>query len=200
MIEPRAGGGTVERAPAMDESALQRIRSALQRSVQVVEHRPAKAIGTAVTRVRVREGMTCEVRDGDWDLVIDLPVRWGGADEGPNPGVVGRGALGACLSMAYLRWAADAGLPIDSLEVEIQADYDARGELGLADVTPAYTEVCYTVDVRSPAPPEELRRAFERAEERCPWLKVFADPMPMRRELRLESSDPGARSLDGEEA
>ena len=185
------------RRTALGDETAEKIRTALERSVRTIERRPSKAIGTAVTRVRVEEGMTCEIREGDWVLSADLPARWGGSERGPNPGVLGRGALGACLSMAYVRWAAEAGLPLDRLEVEIEADYDARGELGMADVTPAYTEVRWRVEVESPAPEEEVRRVFARAEERCPYLTVFADPAPMRRELVIGGSGGRGASAAG---
>ncbi|MDH3731898.1 MAG: OsmC family protein [Gemmatimonadota bacterium] len=171
-------------APALDPST-EKMTAACQRMARTVELRPSTAIGTATTSVRVTHGMTCEVADGDWALTLDMPDRWGGNDRGPNPGVFGRAALGSCLAMAYRRWAAENSLPIHSLEVTVEADYDARGELGLADVTPAYTEVRYIVAVESDASETEVRRVFDLAETRCPYLVVWRDPMPMRRELQV---------------
>lgn len=165
----------------------QRILGALSRMVGVVEARPERALGTARTHVRSVDGMTCEVTEGDWRLTLDLPERWGGNDRGPNPGTFGRAALGACLAMAYRRWAAENHLPIRALEVEIEADYDARGELGMADVTPAYTQTRYVVSVETDAPPDEVRRVFDLAEERCPYLHVWQDPLDVRRDLRIVS-------------
>lgn len=167
------------------DPSVEHMKTAYQRMVRTVERRPEKARGTAKTRVRVTDGVTCEVSDGDWELTLDLPERWGGNNAGPNPGVLGRASLGSCLAMAYRRWAAEHGLPIRSLEIEIEADYDARGELGLADVTPAYTEVRYTVRVESDAPEAEVRRVFDLAETRCPYLVVWRDPIAMRRDLRI---------------
>jgi len=166
----------------------ERIRSALRRAVGTLEARPGRALGTARTRIRAVDGLTCEVTDGDWRLTLDLPERWGGNDRGANPGVFGRAALGACLAMAYRRWAAENDLPVRALEIEIEADYDARGELGMADVTPAYTQARYIVSVETDAPAEEVRRVFDLAEERCPYLHVWRDPLDVRRELRIEAS------------
>ena len=171
--------------PAPADAADEKIMAAFRRMVRTVETRPARAIGTARTSVRVASGMTCEVTDGEWNLTLDLPERWGGNGAGPNPGVYARAALGSCLAMAYRRWAAAHDLPMRSLEVELEADYDARGELGVADVTPAYTEVRYIVSVESAAPPAEIRRVFDLAERRCPYLVVWSQPMSMRRELRI---------------
>lgn len=183
---------------------MEKIRRAYERNAKAVRLRPGVGQGTAVTRVRVRDGLTCEVEEGAWRLVGDMPEKWGGDDRGPNPGVFGRAALGTCLAMGYLRFAAARGVPIASLEVEVQADYDARGELAVADVTPAYSEVRYVVTVESDAPEEAVLEVLDEADEHSPYLCVFREPIPVRREVRLgrtgeraEADAPSARRDDG---
>lgn len=189
--EGETGAATAARGDAME-----RIRASHARRVNVVETRPSSAIGTAVTTARVTDGLSCEVEEGPYRFEVDLPERWGGNDRGPNPGVYGRTALAACLAVSYVRWSADRGLPIEGLEVEVEADYDARGELGVDDdVTPAYTEVRYTVRVETDAPEEDVRRVFDYADEKCPYLHVWADPLDLRRELRV--SRPAADRGEG---
>jgi uncharacterized OsmC-like protein len=170
---------------SLSGETVERMKAARQRMVKTVEMRPSLARGTAKTRVEVVEGATCRVTDGDWEVVVDLPERWGGNNAGPNPGVFGRASLGSCLAMAYQRWAAENDLSIRSLTIEIEADYDARGELGVADVSPGYAEVRYIVSVESDAPEDEVRRVLDLAETRCPYLIVWRDPNVMRRELRI---------------
>lgn len=173
-------------ATAVPGDAAERIRVSHARQVEAVRARPGRAVGTAVTTARVTDGLTCEVEEGSYRLVVDLPERLGGNGRGPNPGVYGRTAFASCLAMAYVRWAADNRLPIDRLEVEVEADYDARGELGVEDdVTPAYTRVRYTVRVETDAPEDEVRRVFDYADEKCPYLHVWTDPLDVRRELRI---------------
>ncbi|NIV03707.1 MAG: OsmC family peroxiredoxin, partial [Calditrichae bacterium] len=58
----------------------------------------------------------------------------GGNNQGPNPGIFGRAALGSCLAIGYMRWAAKLGVPISKIDIEVQTDYDARGEYGVAKV------------------------------------------------------------------
>jgi uncharacterized OsmC-like protein len=171
----------------LKDPAVERIRTTLDRMRNTVEKRPARALGTARTRVRVVDGLTCEAEERDERLTIDMPERWGGNGQGPNPGMVGRSALGACLAMSYLRWAAAHDLPIRSLEIEIEADFDARAELGVGDGNPAYTGVRYVVSVNSDAPEEEVRRVFDLSDARCPYLHIWQDPIDVRRELRIEA-------------
>ncbi|MHC4925097.1 MAG: OsmC family protein [Planctomycetota bacterium] len=141
--------------------------------------------GTAVTRARLAEGMTCEIEDGPWRLTVGMSEKSGGAGAGPDPGVLGRGALASCLAVGYALWASKAGVPIRTLEVEIHADYDVRGEYGLADISPSYSQIRYVVHVDSDAPQAELEAALDEADANSPYLSIFRDAQDVRRELRI---------------
>lgn len=169
----------------MDHS--EKIQTAFDRNVKAMTLRPSLAQGTAVTRVRVREGMTCDVEDGPWKLVADMSPKHGGNDLGPNPGVLGRAALGTCLAIGYVRWAAKLGVPVTSLAVEVQTDYDARGEFAIADVPAGYTQVRYIVTVVSDAPAEQIERMLDEADAHSSWLDDFRRPLEVRREARISA-------------
>src|SRR2546425_12473649 len=149
-------------------SEAERIRMAFERNAKAAELRPTVARGTAVTKVRLREGLTCEVEEGKWRLTADLGEKSGGSDRGPNPGIFGRAALGSRLAIGYAMWSARRGVPLTRLEVEVQADYDSRGELGGAEGSPAYSQVRCVVTVESPAPEAEVRKGLEEAESHSP--------------------------------
>jgi uncharacterized OsmC-like protein len=108
-----------------------------------------------------------------------------GPDTAPTPGALGRGALASCLTIGIATWAARLGVPIDALEVEVQADFDARGELGVGRVLPGYTEVRYVVKIDSPAPRQELDDLLALAERHSPYLDVFGRAMALRRVLHV---------------
>ncbi len=163
-----------------------RIRDAFERNRKALSLRPAIGRGTASTRVRVSDGLSCEVEEGPWKLTVDMSPKHGGNNAGPNPGVLGRAALGSCLAMSYARWAAVMGVPISKLEVEIQADYDARGEYGMDDVPAGYREVRYVVRIESDAPEEAIQRVVDACEEHTPYLDVFRHPQPVRRIVEIE--------------
>lgn len=163
----------------------ERYRAAFDRSVRALAQRSTLGRGTAVTRAKVREGLVCEIEDGKWKLTADLSEKGGGTGAGPDPGVLGRSALASCLAMAYLLWAARLEVPVDGLEVEVQADYDVRGQYGLDDLRPGYRQVRYVVSITSGASEEAILELVEQAEEHCPYLDVFARPQEMKRELRI---------------
>lgn len=166
---------------------LESIAATFERNRRAVSLRPSIGQGTAVTRVTLRDGLACDVRDGKWELKAGMSPKSGGIGEGPDPGVLGRGALGSCLAVGYGLWAAKAGLPLTSLEVEIQADYDVRGEYGLDGVTPGYEQIRYVVTVESEASEEDVRRVLDEADAYSPYLRLFRDPQDVRRELRIRT-------------
>lgn len=163
------------------------IKTAFERNRKALALRPAIGRGTAVTSVRVVDGMTCQVEEGEWKLTVDLSGKSGGNNRGPNPGVLGRAALGACLAQSYTLWAAYCGVPLDVVAVEIQADYDAAGHYGLGDVTPGYSEVRYVITVESDASEHEIAELLDEADTHTPYLAVFGEPQPLRRELRVHA-------------
>lgn len=159
------------------------IKTAFERSARALALRPGVGQGTAVTTVRVGDGLTCEIDDGPWQLTADLGAKAAGADAGPNPGILARGALGSCLAMSCVRWAAVLGIPIAALEVEVQADYDARGEYGVTDDPPGYTDVRYVVRVESEASDADVQHLLDVVDARTSILDVFRRPQKVRGEV-----------------
>src|SRR5262245_25752913 len=99
--------GTPADLKAMYEGAIQALRSD-----------PSAGVGTATTRVRIRDGhlLACDMEDGQWRLVADEMPGDGGDGLGPDPGVFARMGLGSCLAMGYVGWAAMLDVPIGSVE------------------------------------------------------------------------------------
>jgi uncharacterized OsmC-like protein len=166
-------------------STAERIKTAFDRNSKALTLRPSIGQGTAVCRVRVSDGLTCEVEDGPWKFTADLSEKWGGKNAGANPGVLGRAALGTCLAINYVLWSAVRGVEFSTIDVEVQADYDSRANLGLDGIPPGYKQVRYIVRVESDAPEEIVRRLLDEADEHCDFLAVFAQPQDVRREVHI---------------
>jgi uncharacterized OsmC-like protein len=87
-------------------------------------------------------------------------------------------------------WAARLGIPIASLEVEVQADFDARGELGVSEsVRPGYLAMRYIVTVESSAPSEDITRMLDAADRCSSWRDDIAHGVPLTREVRVLAPD-----------
>ncbi len=162
------------------------IREIVERNIQVLAAKPSRGQRTCATRARLVDGLRCEIEEGAWKFAADLPAKLGGDDSAPTPGALGRGALASCLTMGITIWAARLGVPIDAVEVEVQADFDARGELGMGDgVPPGYLEVRYAVSIQSPASRHDLDRLLDMAERHSPYLDVFGRAIALTRVLRF---------------
>jgi uncharacterized OsmC-like protein len=171
----------------MDDT--EKIRTALERNAKAVALRPTLGQGTAKTLVRLKPGLECQIVEGAWTLTVGMSEKSGGTDAGPNPGILGRGALGSCLAIGYAMWAARLGVTFEALEVQIEADYDSRGELGVSDdVPPGYREVRYVVSISSPASEKDVRNVIDTADKYSPYRDVFARAHDVRRELRITST------------
>jgi len=158
----------------------------LERNARAVGLRPGLCRRTGTTTVRLKPGLECEVSDGHWTLAVGMGPNSGGTDAGPGPGVLGRGALGSCLALGYAMWAARLGVTFTSVEVVVEADYDVRAELGVADdIPPGYTQVRYIVTASSPAAEVDVLRVIDTADRYSPYRDVFARAQDVQRELRI---------------
>lgn len=164
---------------------VQRIKTAFERNAKALQLRPVLGQKTAATSVRVIDGLQCEIAEGPWKIVVDLGENRGGNNAGPNPGILGRGALGSCLAMGYIMWAAKLGVPIMNLEVTVQADIDARGEFGVAEVPAGYTEVRYCVAVTSSASGEEIVRVLDLADKHSSYFDIFGRAQKLSRSVSI---------------
>jgi uncharacterized OsmC-like protein len=159
-------------------------KALLQEAIDHIKDQPADGQGTAVTRCVIRSGVTCDMSDGHWQLIADEMPGDGGAGLGPDPGVFGRAALGSCLAMGYVMWAAYLDVPVEDVEVIVEADYDARGMLGLDDSVPAgWLDLRYKVFVTSAAPQERVRAMVEMADRYSSILDFYRKPHEIKREL-----------------
>jgi uncharacterized OsmC-like protein len=164
------------------------IKTAIDRTIKALTLKPALGRDTGISKARIREGLTCDVREGKWQFSVDMPPAVGGNGSAPTPGVYGRAALGSCLAIAYMMQAARLGIAIQGLEVEVQADYDDCVLFDVHhDVPAGYTEVRYTVTVESDAPEKDILRVLDEADAHSPYLDVFSRAQSCKREIKIVS-------------
>ena len=169
-------------------SEVERIKTAYERNRKAISLRPSIGQGTAVTKVRLRDGMACDIEDGPWKLVADEDKGSGGNGEGPDPGVYGRAALGSCLAIGYAMSAAVLGVPFSSIEVDVEADYDARGMFDLdASVPPGWLSMRYTVRIESAASEADVLRVLDHADAHSSLLDGFSRALPIDRAVQISA-------------
>ena len=168
-----------------NQPSTESLRTVSERNARALSLRPALGQKTAITTARIVDGLRCEVEEGRWKIVADASEKSGGTAAGPDPGFIGRAALGACLAMGYVTWAARFDVPLARVEVELQADFDVRGQYGQDEVRPGYTEIRCLVRIESSAQEADVRRVVDAADAASMYWDVFANPVTLVRDLRI---------------
>ena len=165
----------------------EKIKEAVSRSTKALTLKPSLGLGTGTSKTRITNGLSCEVTEGNYKLIADMPESVGGNASGPTPGVYGRAALGSCLAIGYMLKASALNIKIDSLEVEVQADYDDGALFGTSPAPPGYLEIRYTVTIESDAAEDEILKMLDIADRQSPYLDVFAREQKCTRDVHIIS-------------
>jgi uncharacterized OsmC-like protein len=160
------------------------IKAAMDRIASVYKARPSQAQVVRSAVCEVTEGVKCTIQAEGFTFTADMPEPRGD-NTAPTPGTLVRGGLGACLAVGYALAFARHELPWTKLKVEIQADMDMRGTMGIDSVPPEFPRVRYIVRVESPADTAAIREAIEEANSFSPELANFANPIPIEGEVHI---------------
>jgi len=111
-------------------------------------------------------------------VMVDEPPELGGIDGAPNPVEVLLSALAGCVTAGIATNAQMFGVPIDGIDIELEADVDARGLLGHdKSVRNGVTDIRYTVTIASSAPEEKIRKCKETIDRKSPVRDTLANPV-----------------------
>jgi uncharacterized OsmC-like protein len=113
-----------------------------------------------------------------WVVMVDDPDLLGGVDSAPNPVETLMAALAGCVTSGIAANAALFGVPLDSIDIAMEADLDARGVLGHDKSVPnGVTDIRYTVTIESTAPEDKVRRCKETIDRKSPVRNTLASPV-----------------------
>jgi len=142
-----------------------------EQRTRVLRRHPSLGKASVRASVALVSPLACESRRADHVTRVDLPVEEGGSGSGPTPGDLMRASLGACMAMSYRLWAARLGVDVRTVEVDVTCEFDARGQLGIADDVPVgWERLLLEVRIVTASPPSEVRRVVEVADRLSPML------------------------------
>lgn len=122
---------------------------------------------SGIRRIRIR----------DHQVISDAPSNFAGYDLGPTSPELQLGVLGSCVTHITLIQAAELGVPLDSLEVEVEGVFDPRGGKPGFEHIPVYPQnLRYTIHIVSPASAEAIAELHETVERTCPILNLLRRP------------------------
>jgi len=111
-------------------------------------------------------------------ITTDDPEPLGGVDSAPTPVETLLAALAGCVTSGTATNAALFGVPIDALDIDMEADIDARGLLGHdKSARNGITDIRYTVTIQSPAPEEKVKRCKETIDRKSLVRDTLANPV-----------------------
>ncbi|WP_455373256.1 OsmC family protein [Limibacillus halophilus] len=163
----------------------EKIAAAQERLKRIYAKRPEVAQGGSTTRCVLKEGLLCEVQNGDWRLQVDQPLETGGDNTAPDPGVYGRASLSACLTQGYVMVLAEHGITPTRLEVEVSGRMDARASVGMEGGPSGYQGIAYSVVIEADAPRERIEELLRESERRSPWLYNFLNALSAERKVEI---------------
>jgi uncharacterized OsmC-like protein len=148
------------------------IATALASLSSAFESDPTKGPATYVpATAKLLNGLKCRVTGPAGEqLETDMPISMGGEGSSPNPGWFFRASLAACCSTMIALRAAQLGIELTELEVNVMAEGNHRGMLGLDEKISAGHSALRT-NVRISAhntSAEQLRELVTWAEEHSP--------------------------------
>ena len=99
-------------------------------------------------------------------------------------------ALAQCHEQTYRLYAEALGIPLQAIQVRLQAALDLRGLYAAADkIRAGFSNLQATVEISSPADIYEIERLRVTVERHAPVLDIVRNPTPVRVELVLTHSN-----------
>ena len=164
------------------------LREYLQQKRAAIETRRAQAEQEPPHPHQLKANVSAEGRSGirririrDFQVISDSGPDFAGYDLGPSSPELQLGVLGSCLTHVFLIQAADLGVPLDSLNVEVTGQIDpCAGKPGYESVPVYPHNIAYDVHLESPASSAEIAALHEAVERACPILNLLVNPQEIR--------------------
>ena len=175
------------------------LRQLYEQRTRVLQRHPSLAKASVQASVKLVSTAACEVRRADRVTRVDLPLDEGGTDSGPTPGDLMRASLGACMAMSYRSWAVRLGVDIRSVEVDVTCEFDARGQLGIAeDVAIGWERLFLEVRIVSADSPAAVRRVVDVADRLSPMLANLSPDIARAHALTISRPETPTTTLTKE--
>lgn len=121
-----------------------------------------------------------ESRDAPFQLDGDEPPVLLGSNKGPNAVELLLQGLAFCYAVGFAANAAAQGIEIESMEYEVEGDFDVRPFLGVEGSRPGFTAIRAKGKVSSPnATREQLEELCQYVQETSPVRDSLANEVPV---------------------
>lgn len=118
----------------------------------------------------------------DHHFIIDSPPPLGGPNEELNPLDILLAALATCGTFVIETAAREMEIPLESVNVEAQGDFDPRGVKGVEGIDPRITEFRVKISLQGPTR-EQTTALVDQFKARCPVYTTLSRSTPIKFEI-----------------
>ncbi len=148
---------------------------------QALAARDAKIAAGELPPQKLKASATAEGRSGirrirvrEHQVITDSPPGFAGYDLGPSSPELQLGVLASCINHSFLIESAARNVPVESLSVEVEADFDPRGgHPGFEDIPVPPHNFRYRIDVVSPATADQIADVAKGVDRFCAILNLI---------------------------
>jgi putative redox protein len=115
-------------------------------------------------------------------IIVDSPPPLGGPNQELNPLDVILAALATCGTFVIETAAGEMEIPLESVSLEAEGDFDPRGVKGVEGIDPRITEFRVKVNVVGPTE-EQTETLIEEFKKRCPVYTTLSRSAPILFEI-----------------
>ena len=131
---------------------------------------------SAKVRAAGRSGVR-EIRIRNFQVISDSPKNYAGYDLGPSSPELQLSVLGSCLTHITLIQAAERGVQLEALEVEVTAEqHPLAGRPGFEEIPIHPYNIEYKLHIVSKESPETIKALHEAVERVCPLYNLLVNP------------------------
>lgn len=161
------------------------IRTAIESAIGYLTEHPDEAAYTdSVATATLVEGLRFRVEGADTTLETDMSTSVGGTNSAPSAGWLFRAALASCVGTLVAMRAAQEGVGLSSLTVEVDSKSDDRGLLGMEPAIPAGpSSISIRVRAESDASADTIREIVEWGSDHCPVCDIAKRAVPVELEI-----------------
>ncbi|WP_284141197.1 MULTISPECIES: OsmC family protein [unclassified Virgibacillus] len=144
---------------------------AMEQTVKAIKADPSLKIKSWKAHVKRESGIVNSLKIRDFDpILMDEPTPLGGTDKGANPIEMLIGTAGSCFAITFEVLASQAGIALEHVSVEVDADLNAAVFLGLEEGDGGILNPMLTLTVESDASKQQITEIAKVALEKSPVL------------------------------
>jgi uncharacterized OsmC-like protein len=115
-------------------------------------------------------------------LIVDSPPPLGGPNEELNPLDILLGALATCGTFVIETAARERDIPLQSVALDVEGDFDPRGVKGVEGINPMITEFRVKIAIVGTTE-EQTMELIEQFKVRCPVYTTLSQATPIKFEI-----------------